>query len=53
MEELIIHKYQAKAIQNALRLTIRIYKCRNEETAYDREVMRSYRFINEILEDEG
>jgi len=65
MEKLTILKYQAEIIANALRLTANIYGCRdkkyktikdpssshriNAETAWDREVIRAEKFINEIL----
>lgn len=51
MEELIIHKYQAKIIENALRLVIRTLECRNKETecAMDREILKAEQFIKEVL----
>jgi len=65
MDELIIEKYKAKTIANALRLTANIYGCRNKkyetekdsngrtigaETAWDRGIVLAEKYINETLD---
>jgi len=49
MEEIVIYKYQLKAIENALRLTVNIYRCDTKETCYDRQVMKAQEFVKEAL----
>ena len=50
MEKMIqIPEWQFKHIENALRLTHRINKCANKETAFDREVVKAYGFATEAL----
>ena len=49
MEELIILKYQAKEIENTLRLVANTLGSRAKETCLDRQIMRSTEFIKEIL----
>lgn len=51
MEELIIHKYQAETIENALRLAMRALDSRKKETetAMDRELLRADKYIKEVL----
>lgn len=49
MEELMINKYKAVTLENALRLVANINGCRSKETAFDREVMLATRYIKEVL----
>lgn len=49
MEELIINKYQAKTIENALRLAINAMESKKAETAMDRELIRADKYIKEVL----
>lgn len=51
MEKLIILKYQAKTIENALRLAMNVLNSRNKETetAMDRELIKADEFIKEVL----
>jgi hypothetical protein len=49
MEELMINKYKAKVLENALRLVANINGCRTKETAFDREVMLATKYIKEVL----
>ena len=49
MEELVIFKYQAKEIENTLRLVANVLGSRKEETCLDRQIMRSTEFIKEVL----
>jgi len=50
MEELIIYKYQAKEIAETLRIIANILHSHSETTCADRMVMKSTKFINEVLE---
>ena len=53
-EEMInIPLWKFKEIYDALRLTNNIYKCHTKETAYDRQVMQAYGYVNEALENVG
>lgn len=49
MEELVIFKYQAKEIENTLRLVANVLGSRKEETCLDRQIVRSQEFLKEIL----
>ena len=49
MEELKIYKYQAKHIEDALRLTARYEKSSKLETCYDRDVMQALQMIRNII----
>jgi translation initiation factor 2B subunit (eIF-2B alpha/beta/delta family) len=51
IEELIINKYQAVTIENALRLAMNVLESRNKETetAMDRELLRADKYIKEVL----
>lgn len=51
MEEIIIYKYQLKAIQNALRLTINLNNCNKIEsqTCFDRQVLKAKLFVDGAL----
>ena len=52
MEELMIHKYQAESIENALRLAARALKSKDCETCMDRDVMQAWDMITNILNKE-
>jgi hypothetical protein len=51
MEKLTIEKWQAKAIENVLRLTHNIYRAdiTTGETNYDRQLKKSTKFIRDVL----
>ena len=51
MEELIIFKYQAKKIEDTLRIVANILGSRNKETetCADRQVLKSIEHIKEVL----
>lgn len=51
MDEIIIYKYQLKAIQNALRLTININECYKVEgqTCFDRQILKAKLFVDNAL----
>jgi len=51
MEEIIIHKYKLKEIQDTLRLTIRINDCKGKTTCYDRMVMKTKGWVDDLLKD--
>lgn len=53
MEEIIIYKYQAKRIENALRMCANLNSCRGEETAFDREVMLAIKHIKSVLDQQS
>ena len=50
MEEIVIYKFQLEQIQNTLRLTANINKCREKETSFDRDVMQSVSYVDNVLE---
>ena len=51
MEEIIIYKYQLKAIQNALRLAININECNKKynQTCFDRQILKAKLFADNAL----
>lgn len=51
MEKLIIYKFQAETIENALRLAMNVLDSRNKstQTAMDRELLRADKFIKSAL----
>ena len=49
MKELKIYEYQAKQIEDTLRIVARILKSANKETCIDRDVMQSWQMIKNIL----
>lgn len=51
MEELIILKFKAETIENALRLAIRTLESRSAfgQTAMDRELLRAEKYIKEVI----
>lgn len=52
MEELIIYKYQAEAIHNALRLAKRILKSDqkgSKQTCMDRDILQAFKMIENVL----
>lgn len=51
MEELKIHKYKLKQIQDVLRLTARYNDSKRKETCYDRMVMKTKEWVDDILKD--
>jgi hypothetical protein len=51
MEELKIYKFQAKQIDNTLRLVTRVLSSHNKETSLDREIMKSSETIKSILDE--
>lgn len=52
MEELKIYKFQAKHIEDTLRLVARTLESRNKETSIDRDVMQAWGMIKNILNGE-
>ena len=53
MKEIIIYKYQLKAIQNALRLAININECYKTEsqTCFDRQMIKAKLFVDNALNE--
>jgi hypothetical protein len=51
MDKLTIHRFEAKTIENALRLAMNVLDSRNQkdETAMDRELIRADKFIKEVF----
>jgi len=51
MKELIIYEFQAKTIENALRLAMNVLDSRSKknQTAMDRELLRADEFIKSVL----
>ena len=49
MEELVILEFQAKQIEDTLRLVANVLKSRNEQTCLDRQVMKSIGIIKACL----
>ena len=51
MDEIIIYKYQLKAIQNALRLAININDCnkKDNQTCFDRQMLKAKLFVDNAL----
>ena len=49
MEELLIYEYHVKLIQEALRLTSNINKCRDRVSSFDRDIMQAIDIIDNVL----
>jgi hypothetical protein len=49
MEEIIILEYQAKTIENTLRLVSNVLKSHSRESSLDRDIMQSLSFIKNVL----
>lgn len=49
MKELMIYEFQAKQIENTLRLVANAFGCRKKETCLDRQVCKSIEMIKEVL----
>ncbi len=49
MEELVIHKYQAEQLEDALRIVANTLNSRSRETCLDRQVMKAIEMIKEVL----
>lgn len=51
MEELVIFKFQAEVIENALRLAMNVLDSRNKETetAMDRELIDADKWIKKVI----
>jgi hypothetical protein len=52
MEEIIIYKFQLKAIKEALRVVANTYDCRNQETCMDRMVTQAEKYAENALKGE-
>lgn len=52
MKELMIYEYQAKEIQDALRIAIRVLDSRKKETCLDRSLMRAKEYIDDVISKE-
>jgi len=51
MKKVEIYEFQLKEIQDALRLTANIYKCRKKKTCWDRTVTQAEQYANNALEE--
>lgn len=51
MKELIIYEYQAKQIEDTLRIVANILGSRTKETSADRDVMQSIGMIKAVIEE--
>jgi hypothetical protein len=51
MKILNIHEYQAKQIENTLRIVANILGSRTKETCADREICKSIETIKEVLNE--
>lgn len=51
MKELKIYEYQAKQIEDTLRIVARVLKSQNKETCLDRDVMQSWAMIKNVLSE--
>ena len=49
MQELSIYEFQAKRIEDTLRLVANTLKSHSKETCLDRDVMQSWEFIKNVL----
>ena len=52
MEKLTIYKFQARRIEDALRLVAKTLKSKSKETCLDRDVMQSWEFIKNVLNED-
>lgn len=51
MKELKIYEFQAKQIEDTLRIVANELKSKNRETCLDRDIMVSWRTIKNVLEE--
>lgn len=51
MKELKIYEFQAKQIEDTFRLVARILESQNKETSVDRDVMQSWQYIKNVLDE--
>jgi hypothetical protein len=49
MKELIIYEFQAKRIEDTLRLAANLLKSHTKETCLDRDIMQSWEMIKNVL----
>ncbi len=49
MEELDIYKFQAKHIENTLRIVANVMDSREKATCLDRDICKSIEYIKEVL----
>lgn len=52
MKELKIYEFQAKRIEDTLRLAARALESQNKETCLDRDVMQSWEMIKNVLAED-
>ncbi len=52
MKELIIYEYQAKQIEDTLRIINNIMNCSKKESSADRQVIKSWEMIKNVLSEE-
>ena len=50
MDKLEIYKYQAKQIENTLRMVANVLESRTKKTSFDRDVMQSIGMITNVIE---
>ena len=51
MKKLIIYEYQAKQIEDTLRIVANILGSRTKETSADRDIMQSIGMIKAVIEE--
>jgi len=51
MEELKIYKFQAKHLEDTLKLVARTLDSKSKKTSLDRDVMQSLEFIKNVLSE--
>lgn len=51
MKELKIYEFQAKQIEDTLRLVARVLNSKSKETSVDRDVMQSWEMIKNVLSE--
>jgi hypothetical protein len=49
MKELIIYEFQAKHIEDSLRLVIRTFECKKSESSMDRDVLQAMKMIENVI----
>lgn len=49
MEELKIYEFQAKRLEDTLRLVVRTLNSKSRETCLDRDIMQSWEMIKNVL----
>jgi len=52
MKELKIYEFQAKQIEDTLRLVANRLESKNRETSLDRDVMQSWEMIKNVLKEQ-